>query len=140
MPYNKEVYRAWAERNKERRREYTRRWHSVNKHKRREYHLKYYDTMAHRKRTYGLTDEALRKLFEGNPTCSICGDPPKQGRDLCIDHNHATGRVRALLCTRCNTAIGSLRDNPELCENAAAYLRKHAPEGNTSWQQLELPF
>jgi hypothetical protein len=42
-----------------------------------------------------------------------------------VDHCHATGRVRALLCMLCNNALGSLRDRQDLAIRAAEYLREH---------------
>lgn len=48
-----------------------------------------------------------------------------QVRELCIDHDHATGVNRGLLCSKCNLGIGHLQDSPTLLEKAAVYLRKH---------------
>lgn len=56
--------------------------------------------------------------------CAICHEVSPDGRRLSADHNHGTGDSRGLLCVRCNTAIGSLRDDPLLCEAAARYLRE----------------
>ena len=52
--------------------------------------------------------------------CAICGETPE--KDLYIDHDHSTGRVRGLLCVRCNTGIGWFRDNPVYLHNAEKYL------------------
>jgi hypothetical protein len=43
-------------------------------------------------------------MHEQGGVCAICGNPPKK-RPLHIDHNHRTGRVRGLLCYRCNRAL-----------------------------------
>lgn len=45
-----------------------------------------------------------------------------------VDHDHETGQVRGLLCSRCNTAEGCLLGSPIRAERLAAYLRKHAPK------------
>lgn len=64
--------------------------------------------------------------------CAICGcaevAATKMGgtRKLAVDHCHRTGVIRELLCMRCNTLIGSAKDDPDRLDRAAAYLRKHA--------------
>lgn len=73
-------------------------------------------------RLYGLLPVTYRRMVEAQGgLCAICQRPPGKKR-LGVDHNHATGRVRALLCARCNTAIGALRDDPDICRRAADYL------------------
>lgn len=51
--------------------------------------------------------------------CVICGD---EGA-LVVDHDHRTGRVRGALCQRCNMGLGHFRDDPDLLEQAAMYVR-----------------
>lgn len=64
--------------------------------------------------------------------CAICGSAElgvtKTGkpRKLALDHCHATGEVRELLCTNCNLMLGNARDSAEILELGAAYIRKHA--------------
>lgn len=76
------------------------------------------------RRTYGITlDDYDEMLMAQGSGCAICGKAPdKNGRRLCVDHNHNTGRVRGLLCDGCNKALGNLQDSPELCRLAAQYL------------------
>lgn len=63
---------------------------------------------------YGLIPSDFDKMMElQKGLCAICGKPSiaknQYGmRLLDIDHNHNTGQVRGLLCTKCNTAIGKL--------------------------------
>lgn len=79
---------------------------------------------------YGITagqyDQMLLKQGGG---CAICGataeQHERQARPLHIDHDHATGIVRGLLCTSCNTGLGKFRDNPKLVQAAADYLTTH---------------
>lgn len=69
---------------------------------------------------YGITVEeydALRGAQGGR--CALCGADPEV---LCVDHCHATGRVRGLLCSPCNTGIGHLRDDVAILRRAIEYL------------------
>lgn len=86
-----------------------------------------YKRDAELRRSYGLTREALNALLEAqNHLCAICGNGHVgAGTRLHVDHNHATGAVRALLCGKCNTLIGLADESPERLEHAAAYLRRH---------------
>src|SRR5665811_574341 len=74
-----------------------------------------------------LNETAYQELFEQqHGLCAICEGAPTGGHGrLCIDHDHATGQFRGLLCSKCNSAIGLLGDNPVVVDRAAAYLRKH---------------
>jgi hypothetical protein len=71
---------------------------------------------------YGLSSDAFSelKIRQGNK-CAICSNTAP----LVVDHNHKTGRVRALLCQLCNRGLGHFRDSPELLGNAAGYLNRH---------------
>jgi hypothetical protein len=72
---------------------------------------------------YGLTGEAFARLVAAQGgVCAICHRQP--GNGLSVDHCHATGVVRGLLCTRCNTSIGRMKDSPSLLRAAAAYLEE----------------
>ena len=60
-------------------------------------------------RKYHITEaEYNRLLTENNGRCWACGTPPKEGRNLHVDHNHKTKNVRGLLCWTCNQ-IGRAR-------------------------------
>jgi hypothetical protein len=68
--------------------------------------------------------KALYKLQEGR--CAICSCTTEDNRkDFAVDHCHTTGKVRELLCTGCNSGIGSLKDDTELLSKAIDYLEKH---------------
>lgn len=81
-----------------------------------------------RKRRYGITSQEYDEKYTAQRgCCAICGVHQSDGsRALAVDHDHATGDVRDLLCCNCNTAIARLRDSAELCVKAAEYLRRHA--------------
>jgi hypothetical protein len=77
---------------------------------------------AHYRNSYGLTmDEVEVMRAKG---CGICGTVEWMGRhsQAHIDHDHATGRVRGVLCHDCNTGLGKFRDDPELLAAAIRYL------------------
>ena len=77
---------------------------------------------AYWQRRYGLTREAVDQLRvdQGN-VCAICGEADPQH----LDHDHATGGIRRLLCQRCNHGLGLFRDDPQLLRSAADYIEFH---------------
>jgi len=76
------------------------------------------------KRDYGISQAEYTKISEeqGN-VCAICGNPESRNQPLAVDHDHATGTIRGLLCNNCNTGIGLLKDSSELLDKASAYLK-----------------
>ena len=50
---------------------------------------------------------------------------PSGAISLHVDHDHRTGRIRGILCFRCNNAIGDLEDDPELLTRGAEYVLEH---------------
>lgn len=97
-----------------------------------------YDRVAHRRRqkyvSARVSPTAYVKLAElyGN-VCGICGSAPGvahsgKPRRLAVDHCHQTGAIRGLLCSRCNTAIGLLYDDPVRLQAAIRYLAQHQKE------------
>jgi hypothetical protein len=84
----------------------------------------------HLKSRYGLDYEWFMKTLEDqNNSCKICAvelvlDFNSSNR-ACVDHNHETGKVRGILCNHCNRAIGLLRDDVKILNNALRYLEKN---------------
>jgi hypothetical protein len=73
------------------------------------------------KKKYGITDETYAEMLESQGgRCAICARGCR--RRLAVDHCHATGRVRGLLCASCNLGIGKFGDSPELLLAAAIYV------------------
>jgi hypothetical protein len=76
------------------------------------------------KQEYGITLEQFEAMRDAQGgCCAICEEPFSKTPH--VDHCHATGNVRALLCGGCNTGLGRFRDNPEHMEAAARYVRAH---------------
>ena len=79
---------------------------------------------------YGLTVEQYQeRLADQGGVCHLCGAAPSGGvkatARLHVDHDHTTGTVRMLLCNGCNRGLGYLKDDPDLMERAAAYVRSY---------------
>ena len=74
-------------------------------------------------RVFGITIEQYREMHtRQGSVCAICLGPQQGGKSLCVDHCHKTGKVRGLLCTKCNSAIGKLGDDPLMLQRAIDYL------------------
>ncbi len=74
------------------------------------------------KRKYGITIEqyeAIAKRQDGE--CATCHKTPEK---LVVDHDHTNGRVRGLLCDKCNRGLGLAYDNPDSIRRALAYLER----------------
>src|SRR5262249_33589337 len=79
---------------------------------------------ARRLKRFGMSLlEYELRLASQNGACAICKKTPKR-RLLCIDHCHETGKVRGLLCTLCNAALGAFGDNPKRMQAATDYLTR----------------
>lgn len=102
--------------NKVRDREYYRRYYEKNPTKLKEYNLK----------LYGLTlDKFMQMQIEQNFCCAICmTHQDNLKRRLFVDHCHATGKVRGLLCQSCNTMIGNAKDSVLVLQAGIKYLSK----------------
>lgn len=77
----------------------------------------------HLKRTYGMTPEDYdARLAAQGGGCAICGTVPASDQVLDVDHDHATGRIRGLLCRPCNTMLGGARDSRDILAKGIKYL------------------
>lgn len=76
------------------------------------------------KARYGITTAEFEGiLLKQSFLCAICRCPEDFDNSFCVDHSHHTGKVRGILCGKCNRGIGSLRDSYAILERAARYLR-----------------
>jgi hypothetical protein len=74
---------------------------------------------------YGMTDEQYAALMETQDgRCAICRTTEWTGHHKRphVDHDHATGRVRGILCHDCNLGLGKFKDDPDLLRAAIVYL------------------
>lgn len=80
----------------------------------------------YREKKYGITTKEVTKLTElQDNRCAVCENIFKNTRNINVDHNHKTGKIREILCIKCNTMLGLADDNIEILEKAIKYLKKH---------------
>lgn len=104
----------WVEKNRDRLREKSRTKYQAEKHLWRERELRV---------KFGITSVQYDELLEAQGgVCCLCKGLPGK-RAYSVDHDHVTGVIRGLLCRGCNVGIGNLKDNPDLLEAAARYIR-----------------
>jgi hypothetical protein len=107
---------------------------SINK-KNRDRNHRNYDIRKEKNRNlmrmFNISIDDYEYLFKKqNGLCAICGFKEdrkhRNGKtfSLAVDHNHITGKIRGLLCSRCNMAIGGLRDSVEIIEKALMYIKQ----------------
>jgi hypothetical protein len=76
------------------------------------------------KKKYNISPEDYDKMFEDQQGhCAICLTTSIKA--LHVDHNHETGKIRALLCSHCNVGLGHFKESLNLLERAKDYLCKH---------------
>jgi hypothetical protein len=74
---------------------------------------------TNRKHRYGISQDRYEEILGSqNGVCAIC----KGLEPLVVDHNHATGVVRGLLCHACNRGLGQFKDNISTLQTAIDYL------------------
>jgi len=110
----KEYNKIYISEHKEQRRENKKIWVSKNKDKVKNQKLKM---------KYNITLEDFnRMLEEQNSCCGICGE---KFLDIpCVDHDHMTEKIRGLLCRKCNSGMGGLKDDPILLFRALEWIKR----------------
>lgn len=111
----KEIARVkqWQQENADRLNAYRREYNATPERKRK-------GRDAYYQRTYGISADEFDLLLEKQGgVCAICAGPdPKH-----LDHDHATGEIRGILCVNCYHGLGKFFDDVDLLERAVAYLR-----------------
>jgi hypothetical protein len=114
--------------------EYARRYRANNPDKHRAQAKVYKDRYPDRvkstvlKRNFGIDIAQYNAMFEAQAgRCAICDRHASEfKKSLAVDHCHASGKVRSLLCHHCNTAIGLFQDDAEVLGKAIDYLARHS--------------
>lgn len=85
----------------------------------RQYHLR--DAL----KTFSITGDEFKRMYDSQDgLCKICLGPPIGKTRLSIDHDHVTGKVRGLLCDRCNVGLAQFKEDVKLLLRAADYLEQ----------------
>jgi hypothetical protein len=80
---------------------------------------------------YGITIDQFEAMESSQGgLCAICDKPPKEGKVLYVDHCHKSGKIRQLLCIKCNNLLGNCNENLEVLARASTYLKLHKQENN----------
>mgnify|MGYP000125404305 CR=1 FL=1 len=119
----KEYFKQWAKDNPEKRKAASKKYYEANKERMSERQRKY-----QLRDKYGITEEDYNNLLiKQDYSCAICrtDKPTGKWKRFAVDHCHHSGDIRGLLCNECNRGMGLLKDNPELLEKAASYLRNY---------------
>lgn len=118
--------KAWVAANKEKHKAACAKWYANNKEARYRTWTKH-----HYKKNYGISYEDFVELLNKQKgLCAICSDVlvlmgDKSNTKAVMDHCHTTGKIRQVLCSRCNWGLGKFKDSAKLLRLAAAYLEKH---------------
>lgn len=117
---NKQAAAVWVAKNPDRRKAIEKSYRERNADSVRRTQKKYY------LRGLGMDADAASDLLASQGgKCAIC-DLAIEGRFAHLDHDHATGSVRAYLCGPCNRGLGLFYDSPERLEKAKNYLLRYA--------------
>jgi hypothetical protein len=78
------------------------------------------------KKRYGIDiDQFVAMEIAQDGRCMICGERPDDGKRLHVDHDHATSKVRDLLCFKHNTLLGNAGDSVKILKACISYLLRH---------------
>lgn len=108
-------------------------YYAENSEQQKVYHAEYYKKVNLKKRSYnrlkkyGVSQAEYDQMFENQEgKCLGCNrHQSKLTRNLCVDHCHTSGKIRGLLCYKCNSAIGYMEENIDTMHNLIKYLIEH---------------
>jgi Recombination endonuclease VII len=106
--------KLWRSRNPAKVKSYSQKWHSLNPDRAHKHKLRY---------RYGISVQEFSAIPERQGgVCAICKEAETKHQNLSVDHCHATGVNRGLLCDRCNRSLGGFRDSIQILKSAVCYL------------------
>lgn len=108
----------YSSEHREQKREYAKTWYIKNKDRKKEYHIR---------KAFGIDISKYNIILKNqNNKCAICDiDNNNLNRSLVIDHCHKTGKIRGLLCGRCNLMLGNIKDNKNILKKMIKYLNSN---------------
>ena len=122
--------KQWYDANREKGLAARKKYYDANRNFWRDYARRTHDPVQHRayhlKKKYAIDLKDYEELLSKQQgLCAICGtdSPGGRGKFFAVDHDHGTGRVRGLLCLKCNRGLGLFQDQSSILERAATYLR-----------------
>ena len=131
------IQKKWLNNNKDKRKKTQRNWYfkykTVIKEKKRirenknpeetKLRKKIYNRTYILKKKYGITEDIFNQMvLKQQGKCAICYKDFNQNDIPVIDHNHNNGKVRGILCTRCNIHLGFYEKDKEFHKKANKYL------------------
>jgi hypothetical protein len=133
--------RKWREAHPEQYKNNLRKWRRENRSRWNAYVRKYRKRNPDRFKNYDLKKrfgisvlDYCELLLKQQGVCAICLQPERRNgnggriKDLAVDHDHATGKVRGLLCCDCNTALGLLNEDPVRARALIDYIVRYRKE------------
>ena len=132
----KEYQRKYREENRDKINKQRKEYYAKNKERIQELKKKQYNPNKQRdnilKKTYGITAQEYDAMLKKQEhKCACCGIHEKDiktsnnqfgSKRLVVDHCHATGKIRSLLCNRCNTVIGMVEESTQILYDLEMYL------------------
>lgn len=125
----KECVKIWCAENKQKRSEVYRKWRSENMD-----YLRGYGRDRLLRMKYGISDQQFEEqLQRQNGLCPLCGEKAlsTQGRKGSVDHCHDTGKIRGILCGKCNAALFRIEEDHGWAMRALNYVKLGGIWGET---------
>lgn len=143
--------KRYREKHRKQRNEQAKEYNSKHKFKLNKQHRDWYDEHREQQKTYrrnhhkehrnlswkrqgiDMTEERFQAMLVAQDNrCAICECPEtvidkrtNKVKSLAVDHNHTNTKVRHLLCSHCNAALGLMKEDPMLLRKASLYLEFH---------------